>query len=269
MNYYWEKLRNFLLNTQNLLYLFAFIIILATVIQYIKPLKEFGGKKYPPYNNYLIFTESFNHLIEGENIYKEFPEDHHDLYKYTPTFAIFMAPFTVLPDLPGLLIWCLINAGLLFFGIRYLPYLNDRIKASILIFVLLELVTANQNLQSNALMTGLLLFFLGAMEKKRPLLATFILIISLYLKIFALAFFMFFLFYPGKIRNALYLIGWGIVFGSLPLLFIPWDHFIFLYNEWISLLIHDTSEAGLSFYGVLKSWFNITQSQAGYYRLVF
>lgn len=40
------------------------------------------------YNNYVIFKMSFPHLVNNEDLYIVQPEEHWDLYKYTPTFAV-------------------------------------------------------------------------------------------------------------------------------------------------------------------------------------
>ncbi|HEV2354772.1 MAG TPA: hypothetical protein VGR89_11040, partial [Puia sp.] len=47
-----------------------------------------GGRPYIDYNNFRIFKFSFYHLIAGKDIYQLFPNDHWDLYKYSPGFAL-------------------------------------------------------------------------------------------------------------------------------------------------------------------------------------
>src|ERR1700748_3818047 len=47
-----------------------------------------GGRPYIDYNNYRIFKFSFYHLVAGKDIYQLFPDDHWDLYKYSPGFAV-------------------------------------------------------------------------------------------------------------------------------------------------------------------------------------
>ena len=39
------------------------------------------------YNNYVIFERSWDHLVSGQDLYAWHPEEHWDLFKYTPTFA--------------------------------------------------------------------------------------------------------------------------------------------------------------------------------------
>ena len=54
---------------------------------------------------YLIFKQSFFHLIEGKDLFILYPQEHWDLYKYSPTFSLLMAPLAILPDVVGLFFW--------------------------------------------------------------------------------------------------------------------------------------------------------------------
>ena len=65
----------------------------------------FAGKAYSQYNNYIIFAQSFSNLWNGENMYIRHPDVYADLYKYSPTFALVMAPFRALPVWAGLWFW--------------------------------------------------------------------------------------------------------------------------------------------------------------------
>lgn len=48
-----------------------------------------GGIEYNRYNNYTIFEKSFHHLKNNQDLYVLYPQEHFDLYKYTPTFSVF------------------------------------------------------------------------------------------------------------------------------------------------------------------------------------
>lgn len=246
-----------MLNTRFMFFAYILIFLLATIVQYNKTGKTFQGDPYTTYNNFKIFKSSFDHLINYKNIYKEFPQDHWDLYKYSPAFAVWMAPFAALPDFPGLLLWCMLNAMVLFFGIKYLPHLNDKIKASILLFIVMEAVTANQNTQSNALMAGLFLFTFNFLEQEKIPAATLMITISIFIKLFGLVFFMLFLFYPKKFQAALYSLMWILVFTFMPLIVVSWDQLMFLYSEWSEILLADTKAMGISIYSWLHYWFGL------------
>src|SRR5579871_6303814 len=98
-----------------------------------------GGRQYIDYNNFRIFKFSFYHLIQNKDIYQLFPDDHWDLYKYSPGFALCFGLLSWMPDPIGLLLWNLINSLCLFAGIRMLPGMNDRQKTWILLICLLEM----------------------------------------------------------------------------------------------------------------------------------
>ena len=68
------------------------------------------------YNNFLIFRQSFYHLIDHQDMYQLSGFEYMDLYKYSPSFALFMGPIAILPVVPGLLAWNMVNALVFFFG---------------------------------------------------------------------------------------------------------------------------------------------------------
>ena len=51
---------------------------------------------FTAYENYLIFKTSYLQLAAGANPYAGVPGGPWDLFKYSPAFALGMAPFTVL-----------------------------------------------------------------------------------------------------------------------------------------------------------------------------
>jgi hypothetical protein len=53
---------------------------------------------YKDYNVYVIFKQAFFHLIAQKNLYILYPHEHWDLYKYSPTFALFIVLLAYLPD---------------------------------------------------------------------------------------------------------------------------------------------------------------------------
>ena len=88
------------------------LFALAASIQSLIGTKAYheGGIVYNRYNNYTIFEKSFDHLKNYQDLYIPYPEEHWDLYKYTPSFSVFFAVFNILPDWLGLSLWNLLNA---------------------------------------------------------------------------------------------------------------------------------------------------------------
>ncbi|MBP9924049.1 MAG: DUF2029 domain-containing protein, partial [Bacteroidia bacterium] len=150
-----------------LLYGFILLAIAISVQKLFQGERSFWGHTQSHYNNYVIFKTSFKHLVEQVNLYDLYEKEYGDFYKYSPTFAVFMAPFYFMPDWMGLIVWNLLNCLLLFYGITKIPQLADKTKVFILSFSLIELVTSMQNQQSNALIAGFLLLAFVCFEKDR------------------------------------------------------------------------------------------------------
>jgi hypothetical protein len=131
-----------------------------------------GGRPYIDYNNFRIFKFSFYHLMQGRDIYQLFPDDHWDLYKYSPGFALCFGLLSWMPDVIGLFLWNLINAFCLVAGVRMLPGLDDEKKSWILLFCLLEMLLSIQNTQSNGLMAGLVVLAFALAERRNYILST-------------------------------------------------------------------------------------------------
>ena len=92
--------------------------------------------EYTKYNNYIIFSQSYHHLKNNQDLYIAYPDEHWDLFKYTPTFSVFFGFFTLFPDWLGLNLWNLLNALVFLSAIYYLPRLNNTQKGWLLLIVL-------------------------------------------------------------------------------------------------------------------------------------
>jgi hypothetical protein len=223
-----------------------------------------GVRAYTHYNNYVIFKYSFFHLVEGKDIYQLFPDDHWDLYKYSPAFALLFGFLSWLPDAIGLVLWNLINSLCLFAGIRLLPGLNDKKKSWILLFCLLELLNSIQNTQSNGLMAGLIILAFALAERSKYFLSALCIALSFYIKIFGALAFIFYLFYPGKLKLAAWSVFWMVLLAILPMVVIGPHQLGFLYGSWLHLLLNDHSASvGLSVMGLMESWLHLTVSKNG------
>lgn len=262
-----KKLLKYLTSLEVILGVYIVLSILVTVMKYERGTKDFMGGEYTNYNNYIIFKKSFDHLIEKQDLYTVYPEEYADLYKYSPTFALLMAPFSRLPDLAGLILWNLLNSLLLFFAIKFLPIKNNKTKAFILLFILIELITSLQNQQSNGLIVALLILSFNQLEKHNLLLPSLFIALTVYIKIFGIVAFILFLFYEKKTKFALYSIMWTLLLFALPLIVISFDQLKFLYSSWWNLLNADSSvETTFSVMTWLKVWFNLNLP-AGWVRL--
>lgn len=256
----WHHLPFFkkLLNLDTLLFLLIIITLAVSLQQYLLPDREFFGAMRPHYNNYLIFKYSFPHLIQNLNLYDAYPTEYGDLYKYSPSFALAMGLFFWMPDWLGVITWNLLNVLALFFGVKLLPGLKEKSKVFLLLYVLSELIGSMQNLQSNALITGLILLTFVSFERKQLLWAALFVVLALYIKIFGLVAAALFLFYPKKGKFIGYLCLWLVIFGSIPLVVNSPSELLGQYQNWIVLLKSDHGQSyGFSLLGILHQWFNL------------
>ena len=69
------------------------------------------------YNNYKIFRQVYFHFLDKLNLYNYYDKEYFDSNHYGPFFALIIAPFAVLPDIWGSLLWSSFNAAVLFYCI--------------------------------------------------------------------------------------------------------------------------------------------------------
>ncbi len=258
INHIWQKVLNL-----NAIFLVLLVVtVVVSIQQYLLPEMEYKGQMYPRFNNYLIFTHSFSHLINNQDLYAFYTFEYGDLFKYSPTFALFMGAFYFLPDWLGLIGWNFLNVLVLFFGIRLIPNINDKTKAFILLFVLFELIGNMQNEQSNTLMGGLMVLSFGFFEKKKLMLAALMIALSIYIKLFGIVACALFILYPNRFRFIAFFVFWMVVLWTLPLIILSPDQLIIQYADWIELLKSDNAyRYGFSVFGVLHKWFLVEISK--------
>lgn len=252
-----DKLTAFLLEPRVYLGAMILVALAGGLHQYLYIPRPDG---YTRYNNYLIFKQSFLHLIRYQDLYALYPAEHFDNFLYPPTFAALMAPLAVLPDAVGLLAWDLLNAGALALGLRRLPGLDSRQKGLAAWFVAPELLGSIQSSQSNALVAGLLLLAFSHLERDKAPAAALMVALASYVKLFPAVAGLVFLLYPRRLRLVGWTGAWVLALALVPLLFVSPDQLAFLYGSFLRLHtaspVHAAS-CGLSVQGWLQSWFGL------------
>lgn len=232
------------------------VVLVATLQKY-----ALGAEQM---NNLLIFRASVWHLLSSINLYA-LSTDHADLFKYSPTFALCMLPFALIPLLWSALAWNMLNSIVFIVGIysvSHLLYRSDnegdddnrnRTIAALLWICAVELLTSVQNFQSNALMAGLALCTLSAMERGKMVLVALYLALSFHIKIYGAAPLVLMLFYPQKIRFTLAFLGFAAVLTAAPLFAVSSDNLLWQYQNWKVLLESDHAASyGLSAMSLLS-----------------
>jgi hypothetical protein len=216
---------------------------------------DIGGVTVSFYNNYLIFKQSFFSLIENLNLYGQHRPIHVDYFKYSPTFALFFGLFAFIPTAIGLYIWNIFNA-FVFYTIWKMKFPLVKNKFWIWAFLIIEFITNIQSSQSNGIMAGLIILAYLLLEKKNVALATLMIVLSVYIKLFGLVAFALLLFYPDKVKAALYTALWFVLLFALPLIVVSPVELIQQYQNWFHLLVIDVArDYSPSVMGWLNTWF--------------
>ncbi|CAN5143637.1 glycosyltransferase family 87 protein [soil metagenome] len=245
-----------LLSFKNLTLFYCGVVVLATIHR----LWLFDDT----FNNFDIFRFSFLNLVEGKDLYALHPDQYFDLYKYSPTFAMLMAPFYLLPRTIGVFVFNLLNALLPLWAVNRLA-ISSKAKSFFLLFIAIELLSSIQNAQSNGIIAGLIIGAFSAMERKQVVFAALLICLGFYIKLFAIAAGIIFLFYDQKPKFLLACIFWGILLGVLPLLLTGYDGIIFQYKSWLHLLANDPAhELNFSIMTLTQRWFNFAASDSWY-----
>ena len=256
------KIKNFFFQNQQwfLPLLFLLVVIYATLRNYFLPTSTIDGVHcgVTQYNNYIIFKNSFFHLLSQLNLYSTYSNEQYDLFKYTPSFALFFGLFTLLPNALGLFIWNLLNVALPILGFSQLLGLNKKTKPLWLLLLIPEMLTSVLNSQSNGLILGLMLLSLAAIQRENTLKAVVFICITGFIKIFGIALFAVFLLYPNQLKKAILqaFVVLLILFG-LPLIVTSFDTLRQQYFNYFDLLKNDGNTfVKYSVMAWLNTWFN-------------
>lgn len=243
------------INKVNALSGIIFITILVSYLQYQLPLKSFDGSAniYTHYNNYVIFKLSHFHLLDNTNIYAEYTNEVHDIFKYSPAFAFVFGIFSRMPDWLGLTLWNMLNTILLVLALMYRKSLWFDKRGWLLLFILPELILTTQHAQSNALMTGLLLLGYFDFEQGKSHRAGIWLSLAVFIKIYAGLACMLFLLYDEKWKFLLSLAISSLFLFLLPLLVVSPASLWMQYQMWTQMLTQDHAQSyGLSLMHILN-----------------
>lgn len=201
-------------------------------------------------NDYAIFRASFWNLVEGRDLYVLRLDQAHDLFKYSPTFALLYAPFALLPFALGLLLWNVVNAMSLFFALRsLLPGEQARVAQAL---TFLPMLRSMQSSQSNALVAALLILAFIWFVRGEQVRAAFAVAVGAGIKLFPLAGIVFALSRPRKARALASCLGAILILILLPLVVVRPEQLLVLYQSWALLQSQETSQLGSSLMGVLQ-----------------
>ena len=187
------------------------------------------------YNNYLVFAGSLKVLLAHQNLYVAHPEHYGDLFKYSPTFPLFMAPLVWLPVPVGIVCWNLLNALALYAAISSLWPRGDRRTLVALSLAGIELVGSLQHIQSNALVAALIIAAFSHLERERSWRAGFYIAAGFFLKGYGAAAGCLALLYPSRRPAIAATVAWFVLLALAPLVILSGGELIEQYRQWLSV----------------------------------
>lgn len=226
-NTFKEKLSPIFSNRWVLLTLWVLLALIAT-------LKQVATNSY---NNYLIFKYAYLHAVDHLNLYSEYPSQYSDANHYGPFFSLFFAPFAVLPDIFGMLLWQLSNTILFFWALNKLP-LSENKKLIILWICSHELLTSLFSFQINPGIAAVIILSFVLIENRKDFWAAFFIMLGTFVKLYGIVGLAFFFFSKNKLKLTGSLVFWAALFFILPTLVFGYDYILQSYVDWYQSLAH-------------------------------
>lgn len=210
-----------------------FIITVAVIVPLIAGLKHMIGGIF---NDYRIFTSSFYYCLEQINMYEYYPELNGWSYIYGPFFTLIIAPFALLPDQLGTLLWDVVTNLILFVAIYYL-LLTKKQKVIIFYFSLIAVYANAVNSQTNSLIAALIIGTFLMIRKDKVFWAACFIAIGFFIKLYGIVGFAFIFFCKRKRTMIFYFIIWSVLFFVLPMLISSPTYIIDSYHDWFHTLV--------------------------------
>lgn len=197
--------------------------------------------KMHAHNNFLIFRGVFWHVWNGTPLYTAYPEEYWDVNHYGPFFSLVFAPFAVVPEWLGLILWCVSLSLFLYVAIRR-SNLTNRQQIFILWFCAHELLTALFMQQFNIAIAAIIVLAFFLIEKERDTEAAFFIVVGTLVKLYGIVGLAFFFFSKHKMRFVVALVVWGTVLFALPMLISSPEYIIGQYHDWFVCLTEKNGE---------------------------
>ena len=193
-------------------------------------------------NNYLIYRGSFWNAVRGWNIYLPNPAEYADMHHYGPFFSLLFAPFAIVPNWLGLLMWGITLTVFLYVAIRWSQFTKYQ-QLFILWFCAHEMLTALYMQQFNIAIAATILLSYYLIEKEKDFWAAFFIMLGTFVKIYSILGLAFFFFSKHKAKLVGALFFWAVVMFLAPMPFFHgWDYIVSQYGEWYISLSNKNAE---------------------------
>ena len=205
-----------------------------------------------------VFRQSFVHLSEGQDLYAAYPTEQgsedRDRFKYSPSAALFFAPFAFLPIVVGLFLWTALNSLGLYAAVKRLIPGRDAPWALLIVFP--ALIAAIQSTSSNALVAALMIGAFVALEQRSAVGAAGAIVSGTLMKLYPAAAASFVLTHPKRWRTIGIFLGVAALFLVAPLLVVSPAELAVQYRTWVAVLLADGQDLTFarSIMVVVREW---------------
>jgi hypothetical protein len=216
------------------------------------------------HNNYFVYKYNFINVIHQHTIFGSQPEHFSDLNHYGPVFAILMAPFALLPDGLGVILWVLFNAWVLYIAIKLLPLKKDHYLI-ILLICAHELMTSSSNVEINPLIGGLIILSFVFIRDKKDFWAALMIVLGTFIKLYGIAGLAFFFLSKDKLKFIGSMVFWSVILFVLPMAISSPLYILQTYHDWYGDLVAKNlnnigpSLQDISAMGLIRHIFNYPQ----------
>ncbi len=199
------------------------------------------------HNNFDIFRYVFYNTWEGMSIYAPSTDGGYwDTNHYGPLFALLIAPFAVVPECLGLLLWNVCLAAFLYWAVSLMCRGRERLQIFTVWFCAHELLTALFMQQFNIAIAGVIMLSYYFVEKEREGYATFFIVLGTLVKLYGIVGLAFFFFSKHKVRYLVSLCLWSMALFALPMIISSPEFQVQQYVGWAESLIGKNTDNILS-----------------------
>lgn len=222
-----EKFLKFISNPRYIAIIYILIGAVSALSKYLR------GEL--AYNNYLIFKNVLFNTLKERNLYSYYPDLYFDCNHYGVFFSLLIAPFAIMPDWLGIVLWNVANTLLFLYAIKSLPF-SSKNKAFFAWLCLQEFITASVSLQFNIALTGLIILSATYIYKEKEVKSAFAMMVGIFVKIYGIVGLSSFFFVKNKMKFILALIGFGGLFFVIPMLYSSPHFGVQAYIDWFTEL---------------------------------
>jgi hypothetical protein len=210
--------------------IFVIYIVVAAITAYSKYKRGTGG-----YNNYLIFKGVFTNTLQERNIFLQYPDLYFDSNHYGIFFSLLIAPFAMMPDGFGAVLWNVASTLVFLYAVYKLPF-SDAKKSFFAWLCLQEFITAATYFQFNIILTGLLILSAVYIYERKETQSAFTILIGTFVKIYGIVGLSAFFFIKNKSKFILSFVAIALLFFVLPMLISSIEFGLQSYFDWYTSL---------------------------------